>query len=39
MKPVVIYDSVYGNTGKIARAIGDGLSGAVGMPGSRFPGR
>jgi len=26
MKTLVIYDSVYGNTEKIARAIGDGLS-------------
>jgi len=27
MKAVVIYDSVYGNTEKIAQAIGDGLAG------------
>ena len=29
MKAVVIYDSVYGNTQKIAQAIGDGLTGEV----------
>lgn len=29
MKALVIYDSVYGNTEKIARAIGDGLTGEV----------
>ena len=29
MKALVIYDSLHGNTEKIARAIGDGLSGAV----------
>jgi flavodoxin I len=30
MKAVVIYDSLYGNTEKIAHAVGDGLSGAIG---------
>jgi flavodoxin len=29
MKALVIYDSVYGNTQKIAQAIGDGLTGEV----------
>ena len=29
MKTLVIYDSVYGNTQKIAQAIGDGLTGEV----------
>ncbi|HJT59019.1 MAG TPA: flavodoxin family protein [Ktedonobacteraceae bacterium] len=29
MKSLIIYDSVYGNTEKIARAIGDGLTGDV----------
>ncbi|GEM_PF-174103 len=29
MKALIIYDSVYGNTEKIARAIGDGLPGEV----------
>ena len=29
MKALVVYDSVYGNTEKIARAIGDGLTGEV----------
>jgi flavodoxin I len=32
MKAVVIYDSVYGNTEKIARAIAEGLSDAMGAP-------
>lgn len=34
MKAVVIYDSLYGNTEQVARAIGDGLSAALGAPGS-----
>jgi flavodoxin len=34
MKAVVIYDSLYGNTEKIAHAIADGLSGAMGASGS-----
>lgn len=34
MKAMVIYDSLHGNTEKIARAIGDGLSGALAAPGS-----
>src|SRR5512142_2351690 len=29
MKAFIIYDSLYGNTGKIAQAIGDGLAGEV----------
>jgi len=29
MKAVIIYDSMYGNTEKIAQAIGDGLTGEV----------
>jgi len=29
MKAVIIYDSIYGNTEKIAQAIGDGLTGEV----------
>ena len=29
MKTLIIYDSMYGNTEKIARAIGDGLTGEV----------
>ena len=29
MKAFIIYDSVYGNTEKIAQAIGDGLTGDV----------
>jgi flavodoxin I len=29
MKSLIIYDSVYGNTEKIAKAIGDGLAGEV----------
>jgi flavodoxin I len=34
MKAVLIYDSLYGNTEKIAHAIADGLSGAMGVSGS-----
>jgi flavodoxin len=34
MRVLVIYDSLYGNTEKIARAIGDGLSGAIGTAAS-----
>jgi flavodoxin len=34
MKAAVIYDSLYGNTEKIAQAIGDGLSCAIGPSGS-----
>jgi len=30
MKAVILYDSLYGNTEKIAHAIGEGLSGAIG---------
>jgi flavodoxin I len=29
MKSLIIYDSIYGNTEKIAKAIGDGLTGEV----------
>jgi flavodoxin len=29
MKSFIIYDSIYGNTEKIAQAIGDGLTGEV----------
>ena len=29
MKALIVYDSLYGNTEKIARAIGDGISGEV----------
>ena len=34
MKALVIYDSLHGNTEKIAHAIGAGLSGAIETPGS-----
>ncbi|MFN2165872.1 MAG: flavodoxin family protein [Anaerolineae bacterium] len=34
MKAIVIYDSLYGNTEKVARAIGAGLSDATGTAGS-----
>jgi flavodoxin len=34
MKAAVIYDSLYGNTEKIAQSIGDGLSSAIGSAGS-----
>jgi flavodoxin len=34
MKALVIYDSLYGNTEKIAFAIGDGLGGGLGASGS-----
>jgi flavodoxin len=34
MKALVIYDSLYGNTEKIAHAIGNGLSGSIGESGS-----
>jgi flavodoxin I len=34
MKALLIYDSLYGNTEKIAHAIGDGLAGAIGESGS-----
>jgi flavodoxin I len=34
MRALVIYDSLYGNTEKIAHAIGDGLSGSIGESGS-----
>jgi len=29
MKSLIVYDSMYGNTEKIAKAIGDGLTGEV----------
>jgi len=29
MKVLIVYDSVYGNTGKIAKAIGDAITGEV----------
>jgi flavodoxin len=31
LKTLIVYDSVYGNTEKIARAIGDALTGEVGV--------
>jgi flavodoxin len=34
MKTLVIYDSLYGNTEKVAFAIGDGLGGGLGASGS-----
>jgi flavodoxin len=34
MKAVIIYDSLYGNTEKVAFAIGDGLGGGLGALGS-----
>ena len=34
MKALIIYDSLYGNTEKIAQAIGDGLTVSLGASGS-----